>query len=301
MMCPRGHIFCKGKTMKLKRETTFEEQLELLRKKGIIINTPKDCIKFLQQVNYYRFSAYYLPFRDADSQILFKNVEFERIKKIYEFDQAIRRLIFSAIEDIEIYLRTQIVYYHVHKYGSEGYRNPNCYNERHNHSDFSHRLSVCINENRKTLVVQHHMCKYDGHFPFWVIIEFFSMGMLSHFYRDLTTQDRKQVAKDLYNTNYKNLESWMRCITDLRNRCAHYSRVYYWIFPAIPKMPTEEKYIPTRRLFAQLYMLKLMHPNKEKWNNEFLNPLTKLVKKYKADISLKHLDFPYCWKSLLKQ
>ncbi|MDE7047679.1 MAG: Abi family protein [Lachnospiraceae bacterium] len=127
------------------------------------------------------------------------------------------------------------------------------------------------------------------------------MSMLSHFYRDLITQDRKQIAKSLYNTNYKNLECWMRCITDLRNRCAHYSRVYYWIFPAIPKMPAGEKCIPTRRLFAQLYILKLMYPNKEKWNNAFLNPLAKLVKNYKSDISLKHLAFPYHWKSLLKQ
>lgn len=69
----------------------------------------------------------------------------------------------------------------------------------------------------------------------------------------------------------------------------------------IPKIPSKEKYVPTRRLFPQLYMLKLMYPNKEKWDEEFVKPLARLVKKYKADISLKHLDFPYRWKSILKQ
>ena len=62
-----------------------------------------------------------------------------------------------------------------------------------------------------------------------------------------------------------------------------------------------EKYAPTRRLFAQLYMLKLMYPDKGKWDNDFVKPLGKLIKKYKKDISLKHLDFPYHWQSMLKQ
>ena len=113
--------------------------------------------------------------------------------------------------------------------------------------------------------------------------------------------DKTNIANNMYGVNYQTMESWLRCLTDLRNRCAHYSRIYYWIFPAIPKMPSTEKYIPTRRLFAQLYMLKLMYPNKNAWNDEFLKPLIKLIKKYKSDISLKHLDFPYRWKSMLKQ
>lgn len=286
--------------MELKKQTTFEEQLELLKRKGIVIEHSEDCIEFLKHVNYYRFSAYYLPFRDAKTQKLFSNIKFERLQKIYEFDQNLRSLIFAAIENIEIHLRTQIAYYHVHKYGAEGYREFNYYNTGHNHSDFLQRLSGCVNENKKTLIVRHHLDKYDGHFPLWVMIEFFSMGMLSHFYRDLITQDRKNIAKILYNTNHKNLESWTRCLTDLRNRCAHYSRLYYWVFPAIPRFSEQEPHTATRRLFSQIYMLKLMYPDHSKWNELFLKPLIKLMRKYKPYISQKQLDFPYRWKSMLK-
>ena len=287
--------------MELKPQTTFDEQVELLKEKGILINDSQKCTSLLKRVNYYRFSAYYLPFRNTETQKLFCSIDFDRIQKIYDFDQELRSLIFKTIEKIEIHLRTQLSYYHAHTYGPEGYRSAKNYNSRHDHIKFSQYLDKCISENAKSLVVQHHIEKYDGHFPIWVIIEFFSMGMLSHFYRGLTTHDKKTVAKQLYDTNYKNLESWLRCLTDLRNRCAHYSRIYYWIFPAIPKIPEKEKHIATRRLFSQLYMLKLLYPEKEKWNDEFLKPLIKLVKKYKKDISLKHLDFPYRWKSMLKQ
>ena len=113
--------------------------------------------------------------------------------------------------------------------------------------------------------------------------------------------DKAYIAETLYNVNYQALGSWLRCLTDLRNRCAHYSRIYYWIFPALPKMPTQEKYVPTRRLFAQLYMLKYLYPDPDKWNKEFLKPLEKLMYTYKPYISKKHLDFPYRWKSMLKK
>ena len=298
MMCQMGaHLFF-GEIMELKRATTFEEQISLLEEKNILIDDRQDCIKFLNNVNYYRLSAYYLPFKGANGKCT-SNIEFTQIKNIYEFDKELRQLIMSAIEEIEVFLRTQMAYYHAHKYGSSGYMRPSAYNKKHNHVLFTKHITSCINENSKTLVVQHHMQKYDGRFPLWVIIEFFSIGMLSHFYRGMDNHDKSALAATLYNVNYQTIDSWLRCITDLRNRCAHYSRLYYVKFPAIPKMPKGETFIPTRRVFAQLYMLKLMYPKKEKWNENFLKPLTKLIKKYKPYINLDHLDFPYRWKSML--
>lgn len=73
-----------------------------------------------------------------------------------------------------------------------------------------------------TLVVQHHKEKYNGQFPIWVIIEFFSMGMLSYLYADLKSADQKMIAKKSYHKSSVCLKSWLRCLTDLRNRCAQY-------------------------------------------------------------------------------
>ena len=219
---------------------------------------------------------------------------------IYEFDQRLRSLIIDIIEDIEVYIRTQLAYYHSHTYGASGYMIQASYNDNHNHEAFIKRVTDCINENRNTLVVKHHNEFYDGNFPIWVIIEFFTIGMLSHFYRSFKTKDKKGIVNALYSdTSYSHLESWMRCITDLRNKCAHYSRMYYWIFPAIPKMPDNSKHQPTRRLFSQLYMLKMMYPDAVKWEEKFMDPLRRLIKQYRPYISLQHLDFPYRWNSLL--
>lgn len=287
--------------MDLKKPTTFEEQVELLKKKNIIITDKDSCIDFLSKTNYYRLTGYYLPFIRKKEEKCFIDLKFERIQNIYAFDAELRNLISFAIEKIEIHVRTQLAYFHAHTYGAEGYMNASSFNKKHDHPAYLKHIEMCISENSNTLVIEHHKKHYGSHIPIWAIIEFFSIGMLSYFYRGMKNCDKAKIAQDTYGVNYQTMESWLRCLTDLRNRCAHYSRLYYWIFPAIPKMPAMESYIPTRRLFAQLYMLKLMYPDKEKWNDEFIKPLIKLVQKYKNDISLRHIGFPYHWKSMLKQ
>ena len=70
----------------LKPHKNFSEQVQLLKDKGFIVNDEAACEEFLNVVNYYRFSAYYLPFRKAD-KTYFSGITFERIRDIYYFDQ----------------------------------------------------------------------------------------------------------------------------------------------------------------------------------------------------------------------
>lgn len=284
--------------MKLKKPTTFEEQVRILESRGVIVKDREAAVRFLSRVNYYRFTSYLLTFRNPDGET-YRPVDFQTGVNIYLFDQELRTLIFRAIEDIEIFLRTQLAYYSAHNYGSEGYRHQVNFNADHNHPKYVAMLRQCIKDNATTPVVKHHRAKYGGHYPIWVIVEFFSIGMLSHFYRDMLNPDKAQIAKDLYDTSYQVLDSWFRCLNDLRNRCAHYSRLYYWIFPAIPKMDKRDSFVPNRRLFSQLYMLKHLTQNAAVWNNDFVDPLDYLINKYESDINLKCIGFPDNWKELL--
>lgn len=284
--------------MEPKKPTTFDEQISILKSKNILVDDEQACLDFLSKVNYYRFSAYFLPFKQSDG-LCCDGVTFEQLKQIYDFDKNLRPLIFKVIDDIEISVKTQIAYYHSHKYGALGYMSPSAFGNKHDHIDFMNRVNGCIDENKKTLIVKHHKEKYDGQFPLWVIIEFFSIGMVSHFFTDLSTADQKNISKGLNNANYANMRSWMRCITDLRNKCAHYSRLYYSVFPAVPKIPTGISYKPTRRLFGQLFMLKLIYPYPEKWNSEFVLPLSDLIDRFSPFVDISHMDFPDNWRDIL--
>lgn len=285
--------------MELKKPTTYEEQIELLKQKNIVISDEETAKTFLSTVNYYRFSGYYLPFLDSHTGQCFRPTTFERLKGMYDFDSDMRNLILQIIERIEIYIKAQVSHYSAHTYGAEGYCDVSTYNSKHDHQKFQERIEQCKSENRKTLVYKHHTQKYNGHFPIWVIIDFFSIGMLSYFYTGMKNIDKAAIAHNLYGVNYQTLTSWLRCITDLRNRCAHYSRLYYWKFPAEPRMPKNE-YLPMKqRLFSQVYMLKLMYPDQDEWNQTILPRIRELMDKHEEYTILKHIGFPGDWESRL--
>ena len=241
-MCQMGAHFFGGK-MQLQDPKTHEQLIQKLKEKKVVITDDKVANRLINLVNYYRLKGYLLPYTVKGKKECFKPIPVEQLEAIYEFDSDLRNLVSNAVEDIEVYLRDAISYYHAHKFGSDGYLNSQNYNKDHNHIIFVKKIEQCISENSRSLVVKHHREKYNGQFPIWVIIEYFSIGMISYFYKDMKNHDKANIAKELYGVNYQVLESWMRCLTDLRNRCAHYSRLYYWIFPALPKMPANEKYI----------------------------------------------------------
>ncbi len=287
--------------MELKKPTTFDEQLSLIKEKGFAIqeNHERECLAFLQKTNYYRLSAYFLPFRKSDGTY-FSGIPFTRIQRIYEFDSQLRGLIFSIIEDIEISLRTKIAYHVAHKYGVSEYLSDQMFSNKHDTEEFKKKIDNCIKDNSTTLVVKHHNTNYDGKFPIWVIIEFFSIGMLSYFYKDMLSEDKKTIAREL-NTVPKTLESWLRCLTDLRNKCAHYSRLYYWSFSSMPAMPKDETFTTDRKLFTQILVLKYLYPTPDKWNLKFVAPLEAMLEQYNDDITLKHIGFPNNWSEILRK
>ena len=284
--------------MELKPPTTFDKQLELLQNRNCFVNDPAFCKHILQQVNYYRFSAYFLPFRNSDGTYR-DGTSFHRVFRIYEFDRKMRRTLFSAIEQVELYLRTQLAYFHAHKYGPVGYMDATNYSTRHNHDRFQRLFQDEVNHNKNILFVKHHIEKYAGNFPIWVATELFSFGMLSYFYSDMITADKKAIAKDLYKTTYGNLDSWLRCCTDLRNICAHYGRLYYRIFSAVPATPDGFPIKLGRRLFDNIAMLKFLYPDRDRWNNEILTAISAIIDEYRGDIMIDHIGFPENWELLL--
>lgn len=286
--------------MELKTATTYDEQLALLQSRGCVVSDPVFCKTVLKRINYYRFSAYFLPFRKADGTYR-DGTSFHKVYRIYEFDRKMRQLLFSAIEQVELYLRTQLAYYHAHKYGALGYKNSDNFRSSADCERVNDIFETEKSRNKKIPFVKHHIEKYNGEFPVWVAMELFSFGALSLFYRGMITADKKEIAKESFGTTYGNLDSWLRCCTDLRNICAHYGRLYYRIFAAVPATPNEFPRILGRHLFDNIIMLKLLYPDWDRWNSEILPTLVALIEEYRGDINLCHIGFPDDWEDLIRK
>jgi len=284
----------------LKKPATYRDQIEALRRHGCAIEDEAFCEDVLSKISYYRLSAYFLPFR-TPSGTYKAGTSFAKVYALYEFDRKLRHLVFSATGELEIFLRSQLSYYHAHKYGSDGYLNPTNFNSRHNHERFVVRINEVIDGNSKAAFVSHHLTKYDGRFPLWALTELFTFGMLSYFYADMHTADQKRIAHDILGVTVPEAKSWLYCCTYLRNLCAHYGRLYFRVFGAAPAPIAGVKSSDKRSLFAAIMALRALYPDRDKWNGEFLVPLTALFDEYSDVIELKHIGFPQDWEGIIRK
>jgi len=89
---------------------SVQEQINLLKSRGLQIPDESRAIRYLQNISYYRLSGYMYPFLVNTKQHIYKTrTTFDNILNLYHFDRELRLLVFSAIEKIEIALRSQII------------------------------------------------------------------------------------------------------------------------------------------------------------------------------------------------
>lgn len=105
----------------VKEFKTIEEQISILRNRGLIIDDEERAKNTLSNLNYYRLSAYSLTLRKNNN--FNSNVHFSDIIQIYNFDMELRAILMYLLESIEVSMRTYIGYYHGKAYGALGYYN----------------------------------------------------------------------------------------------------------------------------------------------------------------------------------
>ena len=100
----------------------YEEQIALLKSRGMVFPDEVCAKNMLANVCYYRLSAYMLPYKEkADGKILdeFRDgTTWDKVCELYMFDRKLRLLVFDAIERLEVAIRSQIIYQLCDKYGS---------------------------------------------------------------------------------------------------------------------------------------------------------------------------------------
>jgi len=201
------------------------KQIDLLISRGLVVSDREKAEKFLSQVNYYRLSAYCLPFEIKRHQF-HSGVTFERIQKLYEFDRRLRFLIDEALEVVEISIRTVVSYFLANKYGAFAHEQGVIFFNKKRHSEWLVKTHEETNRSKETFV-EHYKNKYEGfpQIPIWMAVEVMSFGALSQLYHNLLRPDQIAIAKSIgYHSSV--LSSWLHTFTYTRNICAHHSRIW---------------------------------------------------------------------------
>ncbi|MFU8773361.1 MAG: Abi family protein, partial [Anaerolineales bacterium] len=124
---------------------SFNEQLAILKSRGLIVDDENAARNYLERIGYYRLSGYLYPFRELASAETKQSVNrrldgflegshFRDVVELYVFDKKLRLLALDALERIEMALRVDIA----HLLGAQdihAYENPACL-----HGHFSKQL-----------------------------------------------------------------------------------------------------------------------------------------------------------------
>jgi abortive infection bacteriophage resistance protein len=192
----------------------------------------------LQRINYYRLSAYGWSLKRNDQYL--RGVTFSQIHALYEFDHRFRYLIMDMTEQVEIAFRTHISYYIAHTYGALGHLESAHFENVGYHGTFLVELDKEVKRSQE-IFIKHHFEKYSGIIPVWVAIEVLSFGTLSKLFSNMKSEDKSHIAKTNYQAPAIYLESWLKCLSYIRNICAHYGRLYNRPLTSKPRLDHRSK------------------------------------------------------------
>ncbi|TCK98169.1 abortive infection bacteriophage resistance protein [Natranaerovirga hydrolytica] len=212
---------------------TYNEQLEILRDRGLIINDVSRVTRILEKENYYNIINGYkdLYLNPAASEEQYKTgVNFLEIYSLYEFDRNIRHIFLKQILKIENNLKSAISYDFSQQYDSDNYLTLSNFELGSDKKlEAVSQLIASIQNDIarnicKNLSIKHYMEIY-GYIPFWVLVNILTFGTISKFYGLMKLSDRQKVASR-YNISEKSLRSYIKLIALFRNICAHEERFY---------------------------------------------------------------------------
>ncbi len=224
-----------------KQALTISQQINQLKKRGLIISNEALATAYLSHISYYRLGEYwYVMQSDKENHIFKPNSNFTDVVALYNFDAELRILLFGIIEKIEISLRTKLIYHLSHEIDPWWFQNFTLFTDSmalvKTLSNLQEELSRTKDESIKNHKKKH---KDDLRFPpSWKSLEQTSFGALSKLYGNLkpTVKSKDVIAKELGAVNHTYLPSWLQSIAQIRNFCAHHSRLWNRNLPGTVKL-----------------------------------------------------------------
>ena len=259
--------------MRDKSFKSLDEQIAILRAKGLIINDEDYTKDVLLRENYFFLTGYrFLFMRSLEDRRFISGTTFEELYAMFSFDRQLRNILFKNILVVENNLKS-IMSYVVsknHGFKEKNYLNPNNFvhdsSKNRQINDLIHKMKRQISINSKQhSATSHYMSNY-GYIPLWVVVKVLSFGIVGELFTILQKDDQKEIAS-IFKVEVDSLEEYLPILANYRNLCAHedicylnksqatISNTHYHSVLNIPKMDGE--YIYGRNdLFALIIILK---------------------------------------------
>ncbi|ROP66301.1 abortive infection bacteriophage resistance protein [Curtobacterium sp. ZW137] len=221
---------------------SYEQQLDQLLDRGLIVDDPEQALAWLARVNYYRLSGYWYPFRRAeDGRRLdeFRHgAAFTDVIALYEFDERLRTAVFAALAPVELSVRAHLGHA-LGRLDAAAHLAPEILGPLARKGDaypvWRRKFELSVSSSREEFV-EHHRTRYGGVLPVWAAVEVLDWGALVRLFEFAPPVVQHAVATE-YSLRAPQLTSWLRALNTVRNACAHHGRLFNRVYSKRPKLP----------------------------------------------------------------
>lgn len=220
---------------------THNQQLTILRNRGLIVpktGTPK---RILEKENYYNLINGYKelfilsPATQTSLEQYRIGTHINELKALYEFDAELRIIFIKRIFRVENSIKSSIAYTFSQKYGYDNYLKLENFDlnvpqkrkvfQIKDIIDLIKQIQGEIARNvSKHDSVKHYMTEH-GYIPLWVLVNVLTLGTIGKFFKLMKQPDRQTVGKS-FSINEFELNNMIGMLTLVRNKCAHDERLF---------------------------------------------------------------------------
>ncbi|MDV6310012.1 Abi family protein [Gordonia amicalis] len=310
--------------MATKQWLSLNAQIARLEERGMTIADRDYAQRWLAHVGYYRLSGYWHPYRLRDNagavtDQFAPGTTFADIADLYEFDRHLKNRMLSAVERIEVAMRSRIGYT-LGRHGAMAYLDHTPFSDEFltsgHHLEWLGTVTRRADRaKRRDPFIAHHFTNYQGQIPIWVLTEVLDFADISKVYKGMNSADRDDIARDLgvQGARKRNarpgaiLANFLEHITVVRNICAHHSRLWNRNVPPIgtARLVAMDSFQGLAKgqdqsVFASLciagHLLQAISPG-----STWVPSVTELVTTRLAPIAMRsehEMGFPTGWQSL---
>ena len=211
---------------------TLQEQMAILRGKGLIIEDEIETEEILLRENYFFISGYrHLFLKGNEDRSFIDGTTFKELFALFNFDRQIRNIIFKNILIIENNVKSIFSYQLSKKYGfkEDDYLNPSNFDTANNKtaqvSDLLRKMKRQIRVNGSQHSATSHYIEHYGYIPTWVVVKVLSFGLVSELYLVMKDIDQEDIAQ-MFKVDVEHLLIYLPLLANYRNLCAHEDIVY---------------------------------------------------------------------------
>ena len=212
----------------MKEYKNSNQLLDYIISKGVSVNNKEDALNKIKTYSYYSIiNTYKDVFKNTNNKYK-KNVSFDEIYALFEFDKNLRSIFLKYSLEIEMILKSLLAEALSSRYGIKDYLLKENFDDTVDETTITESINVIEEEinkqNGKHEAVTHYIDEY-GFVPPFVLTKILTLGELSRLYAMLKQSDRQSISKN-FKLSDKVLKQIIVNMTMIRNICAHNDRLF---------------------------------------------------------------------------